>query len=208
LFSLRPEKPDPEEQLMTIPCEINSLLGSIAEAEAAGLGVPMAIALADHSGNLQFFTRMDRTLPASSEIAISKAYTAAALRMPTGELGKLAMPGGPLYGIEHTHNGKIILFGGGLPLCMDGRVLGGIGISGGTVEEDECVANAVVRSFDEMVVLAAKVRALLPMGRHYEALSALDNNLREAVQSVRLPYELSTLLTGSIILALQDHNRH
>lgn len=194
---------------MTVPYRIYMLLGSIAEGAAAELGVPMAIALADHLGDLQYFIRMDATLPAAREIAVSKAYSAAALRMPTSELGKLALPGEPLYGIEHTHNGKIILFGGGFPLFVNGRVVGGIGISGGTIDEDECVAKAVVEAFDEMVQLAEIIRPRLSWSLAGCArLSVIEKSLWEAIRSIPLPCEVSTLMAGSVVLALQDHTRH
>jgi uncharacterized protein GlcG (DUF336 family) len=173
---------------MTIPYPVTLLLGSVAEAAAADLGVKMAIALADSEGDLQFFIKMDLALPASTEIAISKAFTAAALRMPTGDLGRLALPGEQLYGIEHTHSGRIILFGGGIPLRVDGQVVGGIGISGGTVEEDERVAEAVVKAFGEMVDIAEKIRpCLAKVLRNQKSLALLEKNLWEAVQSDAFP---------------------
>ena len=101
----------------------------------------MAIAVVDAEGGLQLFKRMDGTLPVSTELAVSKAYTAAVLRMPTHQVGELAQPGAALYGIQHTHNGKIILFGGGYPLCMHGKSWRRSGVSGGTVEQDMLVAS-------------------------------------------------------------------
>jgi uncharacterized protein GlcG (DUF336 family) len=194
---------------MTIPYPVTLLLGSVAEAAAADLGVMMSIALSDGEGSLQFFIRMDRALPASTEIAISKAYTAAALRMPTRELGRLALPGGPLYGIEHTNSGKIILFGGGIPLRVDGQVVGGVGISGGTVEEDERVAEAVVKAFEEMADLAEKIRPRLAnVIRNQKSPALLEKSLWEAVQSdvLQLPREISRLLAGSLVLAVRRYS--
>ena len=97
---------------------ISEILASVAEAEAAKIAVPMAIAIVDGEGGLQLFQRMDGTLPVSTELAVSKAYTAAILRMPTHQVGELAQPGQALYGIQHTHNGRIVLFGGGYPLVL------------------------------------------------------------------------------------------
>jgi uncharacterized protein GlcG (DUF336 family) len=191
---------------MSIPYNVMLLLGSVAEAAAADLGVMMAIALADGEGNLQFFIKMDRALPASTEIAISKAYSAAALRMPTSELGRLALPGEPLYGIDRTHGGKIILFGGGIPLSMGGEVVGGIGVSGGTVEEDERVAAAVVKAFGEMADLAGKISpCLVEALGNQKSLASPGKCLREAVQNVPLPPEISRLLVGSLLLIVGEH---
>lgn len=128
---------------MRISSRLARVLGRIAERQAAALGVPMAVALVDSEGGLLFFSRMDGALPASTELAMSKAYTSAILRMSTGELGRLAGPGETLYGIQHTHNGRIVLFGGGLPLRLGGRVAGAVGISGGSVEQDIQVAESV-----------------------------------------------------------------
>ena len=121
---------------MRLPYVVAEILVSVAEAEASNMAVPVAIAVVDAEGGLQLFKRMDGTLPASTELAVSKAYTAAVLRMPTHEVGELAQPGGMLYGIQQTHNGRIILFGGGYPLCIQGQIVGAIGVSGGTVEQD------------------------------------------------------------------------
>lgn len=190
-----------------IPHEVARLLGSIAEAAAAGLEVPMAIALVNAEGSLQFFLRMDGALPASTEIAIAKAYTAAALRLSTEELGMLALPGEPLYGIQHTHGGKIVLFGGGIPLRSNGQIAGGIGISGGTVEEDIQVAEAAVQAFEQMTLWAEWIRPLLastPKGR--EPSKALERYLWQAVQTVdrTLPREFQNLLVGASLLALRQ----
>ena len=126
------------------------ILGTLAESKARDLGVTVTTALVDEHGQLLSYGRMDGTLPASGELAVSKAYTAAVLRMPTQEVGRLAQPGRSLYGIQHTHQGRIVLFGGGLPLRLEGSVVGGVGISGGTVEEDIRIAEAVVKALEEM----------------------------------------------------------
>lgn len=135
---------------MRIPYSVAQLLASIAQHHAAAVNVPMAVAIADAGGMLIYFGRMDGALPASTELAESKAFTAAVLRMPTHEVGKLAQPGQTLYGIEQTHQGRIVLFGGGLPLRLNGEVAGAVGISGGTVEQDLEVARPVVGALEEM----------------------------------------------------------
>ena len=118
--------------------------------------------MVDAEGGLQLFKRMDGTLPVSTELAVSKAYTAAILRMPTHKVGELAQPGAALYGIQHTHNGRIILFGGGYPLCMDGEVVGAIGVSGGTVEQDMQVAQPAAEMLQTCNSWAREISALLP----------------------------------------------
>ena len=106
------------------------------------LGTNMDIAVVDAGTNLKAFLRMDHAWIGSIDIAIKKAKTARYFDMPTGEIGKLSQPGGPLYNIEHSNNG-LITFPGGLPLKnKEGSVIGAIGVSGSTVENDHAVAQA------------------------------------------------------------------
>ena len=190
---------------MKIPYPVARILSAIAEAAAEDLNVPMAISLADAEGCLQFFTRMDGTLPVSSEIAISKAYTAAALRMPTHEVGKLAQPGEVLYGIQHTHNGKIVLFGGGHPLRFKGRVAGAVGISGGTVEQDIMVAESVVLAFKEMERWSDHIEKILPTkspGKGW--VNQLEKSLEKTMEQLNSPLQPGDLkiLVGAIVMAV------
>jgi uncharacterized protein GlcG (DUF336 family) len=105
-------------------------------------GVKMHIAVVDAGANLKAFVRMDGAWLGSIDIAQKKARTARWFDMPTGAIGGLSQPGGPLYNIEHSNNG-LITFPGGLPLKnAAGDVIGGIGVSGSSVEDDHAVAEA------------------------------------------------------------------
>jgi uncharacterized protein GlcG (DUF336 family) len=193
-----------EIDTMRISYPIARILGSIAEKKASAMAVPMAIALADREGSLLFLGRMDDTLPASSEIATSKAYTAAALRMATHEVGELAQPGKVLYGIQHNLNGKIVLFAGGLPLLLNGEVVGAIGISGGTVEEDLEVAESVVNALRDMEGWSEQIREFLPASPLDKRwIFQLEEKLGEAFGQIDhpLPHEIYSILTGAILLA-------
>lgn len=113
-----------------------------AQAKAAELGVKMNIAVVDAGANLKAFARMDGAWLGSIDISIRKARTARYFDMPTGEIGKLSQPGGSLFNIEHS-NGGLITFPGGVPITnRDGKVIGAIGVSGNTVENDHAVATA------------------------------------------------------------------
>lgn len=102
----------------------------------------MDIAVVDAGANLKAFIRMDEAWIGSIDIAIRKAKTARFFNMPTGEIGKLSQPGGSLYNIEHSNDG-LITFPGGLPLKNSkGEIIGAIGVSGSTVENDRLVAEA------------------------------------------------------------------
>lgn len=110
---------------------------------AAAIGVPMVLAVVDAAGQLIEARRMDGALVVSVALAPSKAHTAAVVRMPTHELARLARPDGPLFGIEAGQPG-LTLVGGGLPLRVGGAVVGAVGVSGGSVEQDIEVAEAMV----------------------------------------------------------------
>jgi uncharacterized protein GlcG (DUF336 family) len=117
-----------------------------AHRKALDMGVKMNIAVVDAGANLTAFVRMDDAWLGSLDISIKKAKTARFFDMPTGEIGKLAQPGGPLYNIEHS-NGGLISFPGGIPILdADSHVIGAIGVSGSTVEDDHAVAEAGVKA--------------------------------------------------------------
>lgn len=112
--------------------------------KSAELGLKMNIAVVDSGANLMAFSRMDGAWLGSVDIAMKKAKTARYFDMPTGEIGKLAQPGQALYNIEHS-NGGLISFPGGIPIKnKSGDVIGAIGVSGSTVENDHTVAEAGV----------------------------------------------------------------
>lgn len=108
--------------------------------KAKEIGVPMAIAISDKHGEIVSFGVMDETMDVSYSLAKDKAYTSAVIRMETSELGMLTQPGQSLYGLENKKH--IVVFGGGIPLFSHGKIIGAIGVSGGSVEEDIQVAKA------------------------------------------------------------------
>src|SRR5678816_3412817 len=113
-----------------------------AQKKAEEMGVKMNIAVVDAGANLKAFVRMDDAWLGSIDISIKKAKTARFFDMPTGEIGKLSQPGGPLYQIE-VSNGGLITFPGGVPIKdADGTIIGAVGVSGSTVENDHTVAAA------------------------------------------------------------------
>jgi uncharacterized protein GlcG (DUF336 family) len=117
-----------------------------AANKARELKTKMDIAVVDVGSNLKAFLRMDQAWLGSIDISIRKAKTARFFDMNTGEIGKLSQPGGPLYGIEHSNTG-LISFPGGVPLKSgEGEIVGAIGVSGSTVENDHAVAEAGARA--------------------------------------------------------------
>ncbi len=117
-----------------------------AQQKATELGVKMNIALVDAGANLTAFARMDGAWLGSLDISIRKAKTARFFDMNTGEIGKLSQPGGPLFNIEHSNAG-LITFPGGIPIRNStNEIIGAIGVSGDTVENDHAVAEAGVQA--------------------------------------------------------------
>jgi uncharacterized protein GlcG (DUF336 family) len=133
-----------------------SAIAACAEACARKVGVPVCISVADADGRQILFHRMEGSLPASSQLATAKAWTAASYRMGSDELGRLAQPGGMLFGVGATGGGQAVLFGGGLPCRAGGAVIGAIGISGGTVDEDMQIARHALDGFSEARAMALK----------------------------------------------------
>src|SRR5271168_3480342 len=113
-----------------------------AERKAKELGQPMNIAVADGGGNLVAHVRMDEAWIGSIDISIKKAFTARAFDIATRDLAPLAQPGGDFFGINTSNEGRIMIFAGGIPLRRVGEVVGAIGVSGGSGEQDQVVAEA------------------------------------------------------------------
>lgn len=118
-----------------------------AEARAAEIGQPMNIAVVDGGGNLVAHVRMDGAWIGSVAIAIDKAWTARAFDVSTKELAALSQPGQDFYGIHASNRGRVMIFAGGIPLWRDDGVAGAIGVSGGSGEQDQSVAQAGAEAF-------------------------------------------------------------
>jgi uncharacterized protein GlcG (DUF336 family) len=119
------------------------------EAAAASIGIAYNIAVVDAGGNLLAFVRQDGALIGSIDLAIGKAATARIFDKPTSLLAELAQPGAPLFGIQETNSGRVVIFGGGVPVISDGVIVGAVGASAGTVEQDIAVAEAAVAAISK-----------------------------------------------------------
>lgn len=134
-----------------MPCSRTTLTLSDAkrmlaagEAEAASFGIAYNIAVVDQGGALVAFARQDGALIGSIDLAIGKALTARLFDKTTASLSQLAQPGAPLFGIEQSNGGRVIIFGGGVPVRVAGEIIGAVGASAGTVEQDISVAQGAV----------------------------------------------------------------
>lgn len=135
----------------SIPLQTAKELIESAETKADEIDNPMVITVANSEGNLVAQHRMDGAWTASVSISRNKAYTSAALEMPTHELAEASEPGNSLYGLQTTDDNRIVVFGGGYPLESDGEVVGSVGVSGGAVEQDREVAEAAVERWPGVV---------------------------------------------------------
>ena len=118
-----------------------------AEKKAQEIGQPMNIAVADEGGNLVSHVRMDGAWLGSIDISINKAYTARAFDISTKDLAGHSQSGNQFFGIHASNHGRIMIFAGGVPLKKDGVVVGAIGVSGGSGDQDHSVAEAGAAAF-------------------------------------------------------------
>lgn len=121
---------------------------SAAEAKAAEIGQPMNIAVADAGGNLIAHVRMDNAWMGSIDISINKAWTARAFDIQTQDLATHSQSGNQFFGIHASNHGRVMIFAGGVPLKSGGQVVGGLGISGGSGDQDHAVAVAGAAAFN------------------------------------------------------------
>jgi uncharacterized protein GlcG (DUF336 family) len=119
-----------------------------AHAEAEERSILVSAAVVDAGGNLVAFGRMDGAEIAGPVLAVDKAYTAVANRIATSELATLAAPGGELFGLHANGGGRFVIFGGGVPIAIEGVVVGGVGVSGASAAEDEACALAALAALD------------------------------------------------------------
>ena len=118
-----------------------------AEKKASEIGQPMNIAVVDGGGNLISHIDLDGAWIGSINISINKAFTSRAFDIATKDLAKHSQPGGQFYGIHASNDGRIMIFAGGIPLKRNGKVVGAIGVSGGSGEQDQAVAEAGAGAF-------------------------------------------------------------
>jgi len=133
-----------------VPLAVATAVIEAAKKKAEALGVPMNVAVVDEGANLVAFVRVDGAWLGSIDIAQNKAYTARASDMSTKELAKISQPGEPAYGIASSTEHKIAIFPGGIPLKVDGKVIGAVGASGGKPVQDHAVAESGAEAFPKL----------------------------------------------------------
>ena len=118
-----------------------------AKQKAGKIGLPMCVSITDESGNLIAFERMDGAKELSVSLSADKAFTAAVSKRPTHEYNELCQPGSPVFGIHTSSGGRFSTVGGGYPVFSGKTVIGGIGLSGGAIEQDMECAEAALKAF-------------------------------------------------------------
>lgn len=121
------------------------------EAKAKTMGLNIVVSVSNEAGRPIAIECMDNSYIASFDVALNKSYTVVALKMSTKKLSTLAKPDGPLYGIQHTNGGQIVIFGGGDPLIYHGKIVGGLGVSGGSEEQDTALSAYGASVLDEIM---------------------------------------------------------
>jgi uncharacterized protein GlcG (DUF336 family) len=127
--------------------ETSKRLAELVEEEARRINVPVTVSVVDIHGNIVLKQRMQGAPLLSIEMSERKAYTSALLRMRTEEMTPLVQPGQPLYTLTSVAGGRYVALGGGIPLRADQEVVAGIGVSGGTTEQDITIVEAAFRRF-------------------------------------------------------------
>jgi uncharacterized protein GlcG (DUF336 family) len=122
-----------------------------AEEKAHSIRCPQNIAVVDAGGNLIAHVRMDGARIGATEIAMNKAWTARAFDMETAELSRYSQPGGSFYGIHASNHGRVIIFAGGIPIRRNGEIVGAVGVSGGSEEQDTVCAQAGAEALAEQI---------------------------------------------------------
>jgi uncharacterized protein GlcG (DUF336 family) len=135
------------EEIKMVRLEDARRVIAAAEKKAAQIGQPMNIAVADEGGNIVAHVRMDGAWIGSIDISQKKAYTSRAFDIATKDLATHSQSGGQFFGIHASNDGRIMIFAGGIPLKRDGKVVGAIGVSGGSGEQDHQVAEAGAAAF-------------------------------------------------------------
>src|ERR1700693_1292368 len=135
------------EPMTAVKLEDARRVMSAAEKKATEIGQPMNIAVADEGGNIVAHVRMDNAWIGSIDISMKKASQSTAFDIETKELAKHSQSGGDFFGIHASNDGKIMVFAGGVPLKLDGKVVGAIGVSGGSGDQDHSVATAGAAAF-------------------------------------------------------------
>lgn len=137
------------QQVQTITLAAAQQMAAAVE-KAAEINVAVVFSVVDHGGNTLLIQRMDEAFVSSCDISLNKAWSACSLKQGTHEITSAVQPGQSLYGLQLTNQQRIIIFGGGLPVIFNEQVIGAVGVSGGTVEQDQLLAQCALDCFSAL----------------------------------------------------------
>ena len=140
-----------DESSCTMTLELAKKVAKAVEDKAVEMGLNIVVSVSDAAARPVLTEVMDGAYIASYDVAFNKAYTVVALKMPTIELKGLSQPGQSLYGIQFTNGGKIVIFGGGDPLKIGDKIVGGLGVSGGSEEQDTFLSAYGAEYFKKLI---------------------------------------------------------
>lgn len=137
------------QQVQTITLAAAQQMAAAVE-KATEINVAVVFSVVDHGGNTLLIQRMDEAFVSSCDISLNKAWSACSLKQGTHEITPAVQPGQSLYGLQLTNQQRIIIFGGGLPVIFNEQVIGAVGVSGGTVEQDQLLAQCALDCFSAL----------------------------------------------------------
>lgn len=137
------------QQVQTITLAAAQQMAAAVE-KATEINVAVVFSVVDHGGNTLLIQRMDEAFVSSCDISLNKAWSACSLKQGTHEITSAVQPGQSLYGLQLTNQQRIIIFGGGLPVIFNEQVIGAVGVSGGTVEQDQLLAQCALDCFSAL----------------------------------------------------------
>ena len=142
------------ESMMNKSQQVQTITLAAAQKMAAAVqqkaNVPVVFSVVDRGGNTLLIQRMDEAFVSSCDISLNKAWSACSLKQGTHEITSAVQPGQSLYGLQLTNQQRIIIFGGGLPVIFNEQVIGAVGVSGGTVEQDQLLAQCALDCFSAL----------------------------------------------------------
>lgn len=137
------------QQVQTITLAAAQQMAAAVE-KATEINVAVVFSVVDRGGNTLLIQRMDEAFVSSCDISLNKAWSACSLKQGTHEITSAVQPGQSLYGLQLTNQQRIIIFGGGLPVIFNEQVIGAVGVSGGTVEQDQLLAQCALDCFSAL----------------------------------------------------------
>lgn len=138
------------QQVQTITLAAAQQMAAAVEKKATEINVAVVFSVVDRGGNTLLIQRMDEAFVSSCDISLNKAWSACSLKQGTHEITPAVQPGQSLYGLQLTNQQRIIIFGGGLPVIFNEQVIGAVGVSGGTVEQDQLLAQCALDCFSAL----------------------------------------------------------